>query len=530
MKTVIVLVVVLSIPVFAFAATLYVPDDYPTIQQAIDAATSGDIVLVSPGTYDERIDFSGKAITVRGSGGAEATTINAPLPGSGSVVTFANGEGLDSRLEGFTLTGGWTEYPGGGGICCDHTSPTILNNIISNNGAGWASSNGYGGGVYSSGGSPVIFSNTITQNWVSVYYGGLSHGAGLYLKGGTPIVVANTISENENYTPPGGPASPGQGGGIFASYTNALIAKNLIQDNKAFSGIGICVYGGNVSIKSNIIISNSITWQGGYGGGICLNYCSSLIENNIIAYNHTPNVAGGIRCHNCSPLIVNNVICNNWTGNSGGGINCHSSSPTIANTILWDNSAPTGPEIWIGETSIPSTLTISYSDVKGGQSSVYVDPGCNLNWGPGMIDSDPLFVDPANGDFHLTFLSPCRGSGDNTAVTELYDFEGDPRICQGTVDIGADECYRHLYCMGNFTSGGSIEGKFVGLPGTAPVSLLLGFEVLDPPLPTMWGNFHLKPPFSMIPLVPIPANGVLVLPATIPVSPSAPYRCRMCAS
>jgi hypothetical protein len=62
----------------------------------------------------------------------------------------------------------------------------------------------------------------------------------------------------------------------------------------------------------------------------------------------------------------------------------------------------------------------------------------------------------------LTFPSPCKDTGDSTAVTERYDFEGDPRIAYGNVDI-----------------------KFVGLPGTAPVGLCIGTGVLDPPIPSM---------------------------------------------
>ena len=70
--------------------------------------------------------------------------------------------------------------------------------------------------------------------------------------------------------------------------------------------------------------------------------------------------------------------------------------------------------------------SISYSCIQGGYS------------GPGNINTDPLFVDPANGDFHLTNPSDCIDSGDNSAVTEPCDFEGDPRIAYGTVDMGAE--------------------------------------------------------------------------------------------
>ena len=88
----------------ARAGEIWVPDDHAKIQQAILASSNGDVIRVRPGTYMERIDFLGKAITLESEQGPELTTIHAGF--NGGVVSFLSGEGRDSVLRGFTLTGG----------------------------------------------------------------------------------------------------------------------------------------------------------------------------------------------------------------------------------------------------------------------------------------------------------------------------------------------------------------------------------------------------------------------------------------
>jgi len=129
----------------SWTAVWYVPDNYTTIQDAIDAASNGDRIVVRPGTYLEGIDFLGKGITVQSESGPEVTTIDRNH--GESVVLFSSGEGPDSVLDGFTLTRGggtyvqysqWFVGEGyvGGGIYCWASSPTIVNNIITENVAG----------------------------------------------------------------------------------------------------------------------------------------------------------------------------------------------------------------------------------------------------------------------------------------------------------------------------------------------------------------------------------------------------------
>lgn len=127
----------------AWPVDWYVPDHFATIQEAIDAASSGDTIMVRPGTYQERINFLGKGITLKSESGPEATIIDGRGSTPGSIVLFTTSEGPDSVLDGFTITQGrgtYVEYHQwlaagyvGGGIYCYASSPTIINNIITDN-------------------------------------------------------------------------------------------------------------------------------------------------------------------------------------------------------------------------------------------------------------------------------------------------------------------------------------------------------------------------------------------------------------
>ncbi len=148
----------------ALADTLHVPADFRTIQSAIDAAADDDEIVVAPGTYHEAINFLGKAITVRSSGGREVTTIDAStLPQPVSVVTFVSGEGRDSVLEGFTITGGEGTSVKilleGGGAFVSGSSPTIAHCHFQGNVSGAG-----GGLVARNNASPLIDSCHFTGN------------------------------------------------------------------------------------------------------------------------------------------------------------------------------------------------------------------------------------------------------------------------------------------------------------------------------------------------------------------------------
>jgi thioredoxin len=98
-------------------------------------------------------------------------------------------------------------------------------------------------------------------------------------------------------------------------------------------------------------------------------------------------------------------------------------NPTVANCILWGNA----PDQITTFGSLEANVT--YSDVQGGHA------------GEGNIDADPLFVDAANGDYHLQASSPCIDAGDNSAIPAgvIVDLDGNPCIINSIVDMGAYE-------------------------------------------------------------------------------------------
>jgi parallel beta-helix repeat protein/predicted outer membrane repeat protein len=400
-----------------------VGDPYCSIQTAIDNAIVGDEILVAPGTYFEAINFLGKAVWLHSSDGADFTTIDGT--GNFHVVQCVSGEEPDTVLDGFTITGGdadgaFQDGRGGGMYNFNDSSPTVTNCTFTGNSAV------FGGGMANFGNSsPTVTNCTFTGNTTNVFFG---VGGGMYNTGSSPTVTDCTFTEN----------SAGFGGGMYNENSS-----NPTVTNCTFSGNSAPVYGGGMYNDNSSPTVTNCTFSGNTGGNLGGGMANLDSSPTVINCTFSGNSAvgkyngwgGGMLNSNSSPTVINCTFSENSATGEGGGLYSSSSSPALTNCILWDNSPDQVVDVGA------STTTISYSDVQGGFT------------GTGNIDADPLFVNPTNGDYHLSAGSPCIDAGDNTAVPEdiTTDLDGNPRFLEvpetpdtgnGTlpiVDMGAYE-------------------------------------------------------------------------------------------
>jgi hypothetical protein len=225
-----------------------------------------------------------------------------------------------------------------------------------------------------------------------------------------------------------------------------------IRNGQADHGGGIYCIGSSPTIANSRIVNN----RAGFGGGVGVEFSSVRVVNCEISGNTGYMHGGGVYIYEGSPTFVNCTIAGNASLFTGGGLYCdESSSATVTNSILWSNAAARGHEI---DVSFSSVLTISHSDVQGGRGQANVGEDCTLDWGIGNIDSDPRFAVPGRwkdkgtpdvagddlwipGDCRLHPTSPCIDAGENEDwMWDSVDLDGNPRIFNDYVDLGAYEC------------------------------------------------------------------------------------------
>jgi parallel beta-helix repeat protein len=362
----------------AFGKTIAVPQGQ-SIQAAINAAQTGDVVVVPPGDYYESILLSGRAITVKSNYEKDPTakgkTVIRGSAGS-SAVTFINCPTSGTVLEGFTVTGGSADR--GGGILCQNSSPVIQYNTITGNTAR------RGGGIYCwDGSSPIIQHNTITNNCAA--------------SGGESPAGGGICCENESFP---------------VIFDNDIISNTATWDHAATysddaQGAGIfCGAGSGPTVLNNLIKDNRFPDGRGFGGGVCCHggLTADIRGNRIIA--NRAHIGGGVCCRDDSFANLDNDTIVGNAAEQGGGIwyDYTSSTPpspahargTVQNCIIAFSAS--GEGVWRGG---GARVALRYCDVFRNPGGDYHFPGGDQTGRNGNISDDPLFAEGLPDEFRL---------------------------------------------------------------------------------------------------------------------------------
>ncbi|HTD88175.1 MAG TPA: immunoglobulin domain-containing protein, partial [Candidatus Binatia bacterium] len=404
------------------------------IQAAVNVSIDGDNIVVTNGTYRLQTNvLITKALSMRSVNGTGVTFIDAQYT---NRCIFASNE--LAVIDGFTIRNGRaiqssSDSGDGGGIYL--VGGTVQNCVISNCMADVLASR-RGGGVYMIGGlltNSFIINNGNGQGQhagggvycvstgridlcqlrgnATEYWGG-----GVYMLDG--VLTRSWISDN---------LAGDYGGGVYAlrsTVSECIVSNNIVDGGYSFGPDGGGIYLGSGQLDRSMVISNTagISGRGGYGGGVYST--NGVVRNSLIVGNRSknsfsPGLGGGVYLKSAS--LWSSTVSGNVSEQGSGAVFVETYG-TVTNSIIYFNAAATNVN-WSG---IPATFD---------HVSTTPDPG-----GLGNTTSPPLFVNTNAFDYRLAPGSPCIDTGINQAwMVGAKDLKGNPRIINGTVDIGACE-------------------------------------------------------------------------------------------
>ena len=284
------------------------------------------------------------------------------------------------------------------------------------------------------GSSPTVIDCIFTGNYAD------DRGGGMYNREGSPTVIGTTFLQN---------TAVAMGGGMFNLRASPTIRDCRFTENSANKGAGMRNY-----INSHPTVTDSIfdyNHAGEEGGGMDNRKNSNPVVTGCLFIGNTA-VSGGGGMHNYvgnavatgNPTIINSLFAGN-SASSGGGMRNNDPNPTIINTTFAYNEGGAAINSRNGSAALLKNCIVwghTEGFVSGKTASSTIVSFSNIQGGfPGIgnLDLDPLFVNSANDDYHLTPMSPVINAGTNDPPLPATDLDGEPRIMGGTVDMGAYE-------------------------------------------------------------------------------------------
>jgi parallel beta-helix repeat protein len=429
----------------------------------VSIAGAARAVLVEQNTVTGTTANTGRGIVVTVGSGSSVSIANNKVSGnffysptySYGVGVYVSG-GSTVTLSGNTISGNSSSsgnYSSGGGVYVSGGSTvTLSGNTISGN------SSGRGGGVYVSGGSTVTLNGNTIRGNSSTEGGGVyvlggstatlsgntisgnssTEGVGVYMVGGSTVTLSgNTISGNTS-----------SGGGVYVSQSatsaTLTLSTNTISGNSSRGAYVLQSHASSsMSLDGNRVSGN--TSLNGPGGGFYLDGYTIKVRNNVVVKNGSRTSTGdgaGIWVKPRTRLdLVNNTITENDAVARGGGLRVVLDGVTeivnaYNNVIFGNTAASDGDDVCISGTGSRKEFVNNNASGLSGIWDLFT----------GNMDLAPAFADAANGDYHLTAGSPCVNAGTNGAPQlPATDLDGDPRIADGRVDMGAYEFFNTDY-------------------------------------------------------------------------------------
>ncbi len=324
--SVFVLILAASSSLPAHSAVRKVPQQYPSIQAAVDAAVDGDTVRVAQGTYPENVTIAGKAISLIGAGAA--TTI---IDGGGHDrgIAVLNVQPGTATIAGFTIRNGSAPGTEGGGLYAVDSNTIVRDNVLTANTAC------FGMALSAVGGSLKLL-----RNWI----------------------VANAPVDDCGYEAV-----------LLRMETESVIEQNVIANHQS-SGVYIQT-AAKIYFRRNVVRDNAenlVTAARGWGG--LGSYSSELVLENNLFVNNSGSLVGALflgAADNGTQITRGNSFTSN-TGSISSAV-MFSGAPHDTNTNLFSDSQNV-PEIDCGG----NPLTIARSNVFASDSNPSFSGPCSF--------------------------------------------------------------------------------------------------------------------------------------------------------